>query len=57
MACCCSRFEGSCDDFAVVDHGELVVQLVAMGEAWDTHSFETFVEGLIVLFKFAVAIR
>ena len=25
--------EGSCDHFAVVDHGELVVQLVAMGKA------------------------
>ena len=26
--------EGSGDHFAVVDHGELVVQLVATGKAW-----------------------
>ena len=26
--------EGSSDHFAVVDHGELVMQLVAAGEAW-----------------------
>ena len=26
--------EGSSDHFAVVDHGELVVELVSAGEAW-----------------------
>ena len=26
--------EGSCDHSFVVDHGELVVELVAAGEAW-----------------------
>ena len=33
---CCRRrpVEGSSDHFELVDHGELVVQLVAVGEAW-----------------------
>ena len=30
--------EGSCDHNFVVDHGELVVELVAAGEAWDSDS-------------------
>ena len=49
--------EGSSNHFFVVDHSELVMQLVAAGEARGSHALEAFVEGLIVLFKFSVAIR
>ena len=49
--------ERSCDHFFVVDYSELVMQHVAAGEAWGANIFEAFVEGLVVLFKFAVAIR
>ncbi len=38
---CCSRrpVEAAGDHFFVVDHGELVVQLVAAGEAWGADAF------------------
>ena len=49
--------EGSRDHFFVVNHGELVVELVAAGEAWGSHALEAFIKGLIVFFKFAVASR
>ncbi len=49
--------EAACDHSFVVDYSELVMQLVAAGEAWGANTFEAFVEGLILAFKLAVAIR
>ena len=48
--------ERSSDHFAVVDHRELVMQLVAAGESWCANALHRLLERLIVLFQLAVVI-
>ena len=48
--------EGSRDHGLAIDHGELVVQLVAPGEARDAHALCRLLKGLVALFQLAVAI-
>lgn len=49
--------EGSCDHGAPIDHSELVVQLVAWGQARGAHAIEGLSPGAIAGLQFAVAIR
>ena len=49
--------EGSGDHGAPIDHGELVVQLVAPGQTRGADAIKGLAPGAIVGFQFAVAIR